>query len=57
VVFNALVAWALLAKIPIPFYYGRMLKSMSNIHLNPRLAWFLFEVPNLVWVLYFSLAK
>lgn len=35
--------------------YGRLKNSLFKFELNPRLAWFLFEVPNLIWAVYFLL--
>jgi hypothetical protein len=28
-----------------------------NLYLNPKFAWFLFEIPNLLWATYFILYK
>lgn len=41
VLFYSAAGWLMLMENP-PFNYGRMLSSISKIHLDPRLAWFLF---------------
>jgi hypothetical protein len=33
--------------------YGRLKNSLFKFDIEPRLAWFLFEVPNLLWAIYF----
>lgn len=52
---NMVLGWAVLTNIPVN--YGRLSQSISKILFNPKLAWFLFEVPNLIWVLYFLLFR
>ena len=55
VLFNMVFGWSVLLGTPI--YYGRLSGSISKVLFNPKLAWFLFEVPNLIWVLYFFLFR
>lgn len=55
VVANMTIGWTVLLGTPI--YYGRLSSSLSKILINPKIAWFLFEVPNLIWVFYFLLFK
>lgn len=51
VIFYTLVGW--LVPLGIKIGYGRLKNSLIKIYLNPKLAWFLFEVPNLIWAVYF----
>ena len=41
----------------IKLNYGRLANSFVNVYLNPKLAWFLFEIPNLLWAAYFLFYK
>lgn len=53
VVGYSIVGWLTLTGIKIN--YGRLQNSFSKINLQPQIAWFLFEVPNLIWAVYFLL--
>jgi len=52
---NMAMGWTVLLGTPI--YYGRLSRSFSKVQFDPKLAWFLFEVPNLLWALYFLVFK
>jgi hypothetical protein len=41
----------------IKLNYGRLSNSFMNVYLNPKFAWFLFEIPNLLWAAYFIFYK
>lgn len=45
------LGWLVLTGIKIN--YGRLSSSFSSIYINPKLGWFVFEVPNLIWAFYF----
>lgn len=51
VLLYTVVGW--LVPLGIKLGYGRLKNSVVKFELPPRLAWFLFEVPNLIWALYF----
>lgn len=55
VIANMIGGWTVLFGTPV--YYGRLSSSISKILIEPKLAWFLFEVPNLIWVTYFALYR
>lgn len=50
-----LAGW--LVPLGIKIGYGRLKNSILSLDLPPKLAWFLFEVPNLVWAFYFILVR
>jgi hypothetical protein len=37
----------------IKLNYGRLQSSLLKIYIPPKIAWFIFEVPNLIWAVYF----
>ena len=49
-IYSAL-GWLVLTGIKLN--YGRLSNSMAKIYMNPKIGWFLFEIPNLLWALYF----
>ena len=51
VVFYTIFGWLVLTGIKIN--YGRLKQSLSSIYINPKFGWFFFEVPNLLWAVYF----
>lgn len=51
VVGYSILGWLVLTGIKIN--YGRLSNSMAKIYFSPRIGWFVFEVPNLVWACYF----
>ena len=55
VVGYALFGW--LIPLGIKINYGRLKNSLTSWDLDPKLAWFLFEVPNLIWAVYFLFIK
>lgn len=55
VLFYSVAGWLVLTNIKIN--YGRLKYSLASIYIDPKLGWFLFEVPNLLWALYFLLFK
>lgn len=50
-----LAGW--LVPLGIKIGYGRLKNSTLSLELPPKLAWFLFEVPNLIWAVYFILIR
>lgn len=55
VISYALFGWLTLTGIKIN--YGRLSNSFVKIYINPKIAWFIFEVPNLLWACYFLFIK
>lgn len=55
VIFYTLFGWLVLTGIKIN--YGRLKASISSIYVNPKFGWFFFEVPNLLWAIYFLFYK
>jgi hypothetical protein len=51
VVAYTVLGWLVLTGIKIN--YGRLKNSLSSVYVDPKIGWFLFEVPNLVWAFYF----
>jgi 3-oxo-5-alpha-steroid 4-dehydrogenase 1 len=51
VIIFTIVGW--LVPLGIKIGYGRLKNSLFKLQVQPKLAWFLFEVPNLIWALYF----
>lgn len=49
----AVLGWLVLAGIKLN--YGRLSSSLAKIYIDPRIGWFVFEVPNLLWAGYFLL--
>lgn len=49
----SIFGWLVLAGIKLN--YGRLSSSLAKIYFSPRIGWFIFEVPNLVWAAYFLL--
>jgi hypothetical protein len=49
------LGWLVLTGIKIN--YGRLSASLSKVYVSPRIGWFLFEIPNLLWAAYFLLWK
>ena len=47
----SIFGWLVLTNIKLN--YGRLKNSLLSIDIPPRLSWFLFELPNLIWVIYF----
>ena len=46
-----------LIALGIRLNYGRLKNSVTKLEINPKIAWFLFEVPNLLWAFYFLFIK
>ena len=46
-----------LVTLGVKINYGRLKNSVTKLEFNPKLAWFLFEVPNLLWALYFLIIE
>lgn len=55
VIAYTLFGW--LVPLGIKLNYGRLKNSLSKIDFEPKIAWFLFEVPNLIWAGYFLFVK
>ena len=53
----AYTAFGWLTLTGIKLNYGRLSNSLMNFYLNPKFAWFFFEIPNLLWAAYFILYK
>jgi hypothetical protein len=51
VIGSSILGWIVLTGIKIG--YGRLKDSISKIEFSPKIGWFIFEVPNLIWALYF----
>jgi hypothetical protein len=51
----SIAGWLVLTNIKIN--YGRLKYSLTSIDLDPKIGWFLFEVPNLLWAAYFLFIK
>jgi len=49
----AYTALGWLTMFGIKLNYGRLQNSFMKIYIPPKLAWFIFEVPNLLWAVYF----
>ena len=45
------LGWLVLTGIKLN--YGRLSSSISKIYLSPKIGWFIFEIPNLIWACYF----
>jgi hypothetical protein len=45
------MGWLVLTGIKIG--YGRMSNSFAKVYLSPKIGWFVFEIPNLLWACYF----
>lgn len=51
VVGYSILGWLVLTGIKIN--YGRLSNSLAKVYFSPRIGWFVFEVPNLIWAAYF----
>lgn len=47
------LGWLVLTGIKLN--YGRLSNSIAKVYLSPKIGWFLFEIPNLIWAAYFLL--
>lgn len=47
----SILGWLVLTGIKIN--YGRLSNSLTSIYFSPRIGWFIFQVPNLLWAGYF----
>ena len=45
------MGWLVLTGIKLN--YGRLSNSIAKVYLSPKIGWFIFEIPNLIWVCYF----
>ena len=50
-------AFGWLVPLGVKIGYGRLKNSFVKFEVEPRLAWFLFEVPNLIWAFYFLVIR